>query len=202
VNEAARRVRRAALGLLASFGALVPLPLLVSCGVEDPVGGNTAGSSATAGSASAGSATGGTAAGGAGPGGSAAGGASGSGVGGGAAGTASSAGGATASFGTLKNIIQMSCFGGLCHDLPEHPLKLKLDDQLYTTLTTHMTKNCGPLLKPGSPQDSALVKLLKGPCGETARMPLDKCSQDGDEACVSPANIALIEQWIANGAPP
>lgn len=191
------KFRCAPLSVPAVLAILAALPLLVGCGGGDPVAVNTAGASGTGGSATAGSATGGS-----GSGGSTAGGASGSGVGGGAAGTATSAGGATASFGTLKNIIQMSCFGGLCHDLPEHPLKLKLDDKLYTTLTTHMTKNCGPLVKPGSPQDSALVKLLKGPCGETARMPLDKCSQDGDEACVTPANIALIEQWIAAGAPP
>lgn len=176
---------------LAAVPPTFALALLMGCGVEDPVVANMGGSATTAGTA----ASGGSALGG-----SAAGGSAGSGVGGSAAGTASS-GGATASFSTLKGVIQMSCFGGICHDLPEHPLQLKLDEKLYTTLTTHMTKHCGPLVKPGSPQDSALVKLLKGPCGETARMPLDKCSQDGDEACVTPANIALIEQWIASGAP-
>lgn len=176
---------------LLAVPAFAALALLANCGTEDPVVANAGGSPTTAGA----TATGGSVSGG-----SAAGGSAGSGVGGSAGGTASS-GGATASFGTLKGVLQMSCFGGICHDLPEHPLQLKLDEKLYTTLTTHMTKHCGPLVKPGSPQDSALVKLLKGPCGETARMPLDKCSQDGDEACVSAANIALIEQWIASGAP-
>src|SRR5688572_19231551 len=41
------------------------------------------------------------------------------------------------SFNMLKSVIQTSCFGGLCHDLPENPLKLTINDQLYTTLTTH-----------------------------------------------------------------
>src|SRR6188768_878360 len=183
----------------------MPMPaallLLVNCGVEDPIVANTGGSTTTGGTTTTGGsvATGGSAAGGPSAGGSAGALGVGGSVGGGgaSAGGAGGAGGATASFGTLKNIIQMSCFGGLCHDLPEHPLQLKLDDKLYTTLTTYVTENCGPLLKPGSPQDSAIVKLLKGPCGETPRMPLDKCSQDGDEACVTSANIALLEQWIA-----
>jgi hypothetical protein len=104
-------------------------------------------------------------------------------------------------FAMLKDVIKMSCFGGVCHDLPEHPFKLILDDKLYATLTTHMTKTCGPVVKPGSPQDSALVKLLKGPCGETERMPLNKCVEDTDEGCVRPEYIAAIEQWIAKGAP-
>jgi hypothetical protein len=180
--------------------AFAALLLLVGCGAEGPLVANTGGSAA-GGSAAGGSAAGGSATGGLPMGGSAAGGSAGSGLGGSGGGGGTTAVAATASFGTLKNIIQMSCFGGLCHDLPEHPLQLKLDDKLYKTLTTHVTQDCGPLMKPGSPQDSALVKLLKGPCGETARMPLDKCSQDGDEACVTPANIALIEQWIASGAP-
>jgi hypothetical protein len=123
------------------------------------------------------------------------------GAGGGAAGNAAGAE-VSATFATLKSLIPISCFGGVCHDLPEHPLKLKVDDQLYATLTTHMTETCGPLIKAGSPQDSALVKLLKGPCNGTDRMPLGKCFADGDEGCVPPASIAAIEQWIAKGAPP
>jgi hypothetical protein len=163
-----------------TLAALTLALLLLGCSAEDPVVAGSAGTSATAGSATAGFATGGSATAGSATGGSAAAGAAtggsatagsatggsatagsatgGSATGGaGAGGPATGAGGATASFATLKNIIQMSCFGGLCHDLPEHPLKLKLDDQLYTTLTTHQTKTCGPLLKPGSPQESALV---------------------------------------------
>jgi hypothetical protein len=164
-------------------------------------GGTTSGGAGgSAGSAVAGGGAGGTAAGG-----TVAGGAAGS-LNGGSAGqtaTGGTAGGDTvaASFEGLKSVLKASCFGGVCHDLPEHPLQLKIDDKLYGTLTSHMTKGCGVVVKPGSPQDSALVKLLKGPCGGTDRMPLNKCTDDGDEGCVTPANIAAIEQWIAAGAP-
>jgi hypothetical protein len=155
-------------------------------------GGSTAGSAGSGGSAgsSAGAPSGGGGAGGAGGGG----GGGGAGGGGGMA--------VEASFNTLKSIIQMSCFGGLCHDLPEHPLQLKVDDKLYTTLTTHMTDGCGILVKPGSPQESALIKLLKGPCGDIERMPSGKCFVDGDEGCVSPEKIAALEEWITQGAMP
>lgn len=122
---------------------------------------------------------------------------------GGSSGSAGSAvgGEVPATFATIKSLIPTSCFGGVCHDLPEHPLNLKVDDKLYATLTTHVTETCGPLVKAGSPQDSALVKLLKGPCNGTDRMPMGKCFADGDEGCVPPAYVAAIEQWIAKGAP-
>jgi hypothetical protein len=175
------------LALLLTLGAC-------SSEVETPAaGGGTAGTSMAVAGASAGvpTATAGTTSGGTGG--------SGSGGGGGAAG--SGGGAPQPTFEGVKAMIQGSCFGGLCHDLAEHPLKLKLDDALYTTLTTYSTKHCGPLVKVGSPQESALVKLLKGPCGETERMPYGKCNQDGDEGCVSPATIAALEQWITSGAP-
>lgn len=150
------------------------------------------GGTATAGSAGAPAATAGTASGGA----------AGSSSSGGAGGAAGSGGSAPQpTFEGVKTMIQASCFGGLCHDLAEHKLKLKIDDALYTTLTTYSTKNCGPLVKVGNPQESALIRLLKGPCGETERMPYGKCFQDGDEGCVSPETIAALEQWVMAGAP-
>ena len=173
---------------------------LAGCAGDDGVTPATGGTSALG---AAGSAGGGGSAGSAGatPAGSAGLG-GGSGGSGGSAGSGGSGGGAIEpTFAMVKDVIKTSCFGGVCHDLPEHTFKLILDDKLYTTLTTHMTKTCGPVVKPGSPQDSALVKLLKGPCGETERMPLNKCSEDADEACVRPEYIAAIEQWIAKGAP-
>jgi hypothetical protein len=65
-----------------------------------------------------------------------------------------------------------------------------------------ISKNCGnfPVVNPGKPQESAIVKILKGPCGTTPRMPID-CVDDGDSKCVPPEYIAAITQWIANGAP-
>lgn len=75
------------------------------------------------------------------------------------------------------------------------------DDELHTLLRSHVTQNCGQLVNLANPPESALVKLLKGPCGNSDRMPAGKCFEDGEEGCVTPANIAAIEQWIANGAP-
>lgn len=74
------------------------------------------------------------------------------------------------------------------------------DDQLYTMVTTYMTEDCGPAINKANPPESALVKLLKGACGDTIRMPYGKCNEDGDEGCVPPATINAIEQWIAAGA--
>jgi hypothetical protein len=128
--------------------------------------------------------------------------------GGGVAGSAGSAGSSgaggaviEASFATLKAMVPMSCYGGVCHDVPEHPLYLADAGKLYATLTSHVVEGCGPVLKPGSPQESALIKLLKGPCGGVDRMPLGTCNADGDEACIEPEVIAALEKWITNGAP-
>lgn len=208
----------------------VPLSLLTllaplsGCSGDEPSGGS-GGSGGSAGSSLGGAGMGGVAGGTAGAGGLAGGalggggagvvgggGAGGGGSGGGSGGNAgmggSSGGGGAgggaaieASFATVKGIVERSCFGAPCHNEPGNPLQMKLDDTLYTTLTTHMTKNCGPVIKSGSPQESALVKLLKGPCGKTDRMPLNKCFDDGDEGCIAPDYIAAIEQWIAKGAP-
>jgi hypothetical protein len=188
--------------ILSGTGSSVALLVaLEACSseVETPTAsGGMAGTSSIVAGASAGvpAATAGTASGGAA-------GSSSSGAGGVSAGGGAGSGGSAPqpTFEGVKTMIQASCFGGLCHDLAEHPLKLKIDDALYTTLTTYSTEHCGPLVKVGSPQESALVKLLKGPCGETERMPYGKCNQDGDEGCVSPQTIAALEQWIMSGAP-
>jgi hypothetical protein len=100
-----------------------------------------------------------------------------------------------------------SCYGGLCHDFSENPyFQLKkdgvelTDDELHTMLLSYRTKNCGVAINTANPAESGLVKLLKAPCGGTERMPLGKCSEDGDEGCVPPAYIEAIQQWIAAGA--
>jgi hypothetical protein len=109
-----------------------------------------------------------------------------------------------ATFASVKFIVmQSACFGAGCHNDDQNPLNLRLDEQLYTRLTTRISANCGniPIVNPGKPQDSALVKILKGPCGPMARMPLG-CVDDLDTACVPADYVAAITQWIANGAPP
>jgi hypothetical protein len=121
-----------------------------------------------------------------------------------AAATADSGGSTVAAtFDTVKFILnQATCFGAGCHNDDQNPLNLRLDDQLRTRLTTHISKNCGniPVVNPGKPQESALIKILKGPCGPTARMPFG-CVSDEDATCIPADYVAAITQWIALGAP-
>jgi hypothetical protein len=118
--------------------------------------------------------------------------------------TGASGGGAIpATFETFEQVItQAPCFGAGCHNDAQNPLNLRVDDQLYMRLTSRISKNCGniPIVNPGKPQDSALVKILSGPCGPTPRMPLG-CSDDQDGTCIPADYIAAITQWIASGAP-
>ena len=130
----------------------------------------------------------------------------------GAAGSGTAGGAAIeASFAMVKDLITTSCFGGNgCHGQEGNPMELKLDDSLYTTLTTHTTKTCGKVVNLTSPAESALVKLMQGSCGTppnvTERMPFGGSCVDGDTdpdstVCVPPAKIAAVQAWIAKGAP-
>jgi hypothetical protein len=135
--------------------------------------------------------------------------------GGGAGGSAGSNGGATTggsgggeiippTFDTLKLVLKsnLGCLGADCHGGGNQQAPtLTISDKLYTTLTTTMSPDCGniPLVKPGKPDESALVKIIKGPCGSIDRMPLGCTEQDDN--CVPAEYIAAITQWVANGAP-
>jgi len=74
------------------------------------------------------------------------------------------------------------------------------NNQLYTHLTTYTSKACGSiaLVKAGDPEGSALIKILKGPCGSTPRMPYQCVASAG--SCIPDEYIAAVAQWIANGA--
>jgi hypothetical protein len=94
------------------------------------------------------------------------------------------------------------CSGSNCHFGGRNHLQVdKPADQLYTYMINFKTLECGKLIDTMNPSQSALVKYLRGPCGSLGRMPLDKCTDDGDELCVPEHYIRAIEQWIANGAP-
>lgn len=67
-----------------------------------------------------------------------------------------------------------------------------------------------PIVDPGQPSNSALVKLLREGCGEVSancalgtecipRMPIN-CTEGVD--CISEDYIKAIEQWIRDGAEP
>ena len=114
------------------------------------------------------------------------------------------AGGVPASFDTLKFVIEQApCFGAGCHNDEQNRLDLRVDDGLYGRLSSGTSPACGgiPILTPGSPQDSALLKILQGPCGATPRMPLG-CIDDEDASCVPPEYLTALQEWIAAGAPP
>jgi hypothetical protein len=101
----------------------------------------------------------------------------------------------------------MTCAAAPCHGLhgmapPTHPLELPTNDDalLYTNLTTYVSKACNntKLVTPGDPSQSALLKILRGPCGMTPRMPYG-CTEDAGD-CIPDDYIAAVEQWIKNGA--
>lgn len=130
-----------------------------------------------------------------------------------AAGTSAMNGAVPATFETVKLVFGggggvMPCSAAPCHGVngvapPDRPLELPPmnDAQLYTNLTTYMSRACGEikLVTPGNADQSALVRILQGPCGKTPRMPYGCSAEAGD--CIPDEYIAAVAQWIANGAP-
>ncbi|WP_437587566.1 hypothetical protein [Sorangium sp. So ce1000] len=100
-------------------------------------------------------------------------------------------------------VVDAHCSDASCHNGEAKPT-LQDDETLYTTLTTHISAGCGnlPVVTPGDPERSALVKLIKGPCGTVERMPRGCNPASGPEyTCLPPEYIDAIEQWVALGAP-
>jgi hypothetical protein len=194
--------------------------VLAGCaGSEDPAPANTGGSPAGAASPASGGSSGlGSA------GMSAAGANAGRSGGPSTAGSSGSAGGTTAgasgnssdtvpaTFDTLKLVLGggggiMPCAAAPCHGVhgmapPSRPLELPPNDdaQLYMNLTTYVSAACGniKLVTPGNPDQSALLRILKGPCGMTPRMPYGCSAEAGN--CIPDDYIAAVAQWIASGA--
>lgn len=90
------------------------------------------------------------------------------------------------------------------------PLRLVQDEGLYAELTSHVSAKCGNLkaVEPGSPESSAILKVLKEGCADVTppdepipRMPFGCVQNEFENTCVDDAHIATIEQWIADGAP-
>ena len=99
-----------------------------------------------------------------------------------------------------------SCAAAPCHGAggnapPGAPVTLADNDQLYANLTTYVSMACGnrKLVTPGKPAESALLQILRGPCGLTPQMPYQCKPADG--TCIPDEYVAAISQWILNGAP-
>lgn len=167
----------------------------------------TAGTTGTAGTATT-AGSGGVGGGSAGAGGSSAG------AGGGSSGSGGG-GGSGAAFGPVKALLAMSCKGAKCHDAASSQMDFTTSDGLYTRLTSPIPNDIPhcpgdtPVLK-NMPDQSLLVRVLKGAamCSkagggmeEIARMP-DHCGEGGNNPpCLTDAQIKVVSDWIAAGAP-
>jgi hypothetical protein len=107
-------------------------------------------------------------------------------------------------FETLELIIMaLGCDGSDCHGGNEfNPLSLVRDDSLYMNVTTFVSAKCEnlPLVDPGNPDGSALIRVMTGPCGDLRQMP-DGCIPGEGGGCVPDDYIAAVAQWITDGAP-
>jgi len=101
--------------------------------------------------------------------------------------------------GAVSACASAPCHGANGNEPPGRPLSLQQDSTLYMNMMNYTSHACGdiPLVNPGKPDQSGLIKILTGPCGDTLRMPYG-CTA---EQCLSDAEIAAISQWIANCAP-
>ena len=101
--------------------------------------------------------------------------------------------------GAVSSCVSAPCHGDFGQAPPNKPLSLQDGPNLYKTMTTYVSHACGdiPLIVPGKPAESALIKILTTGCGATPRMPY----QCVDDQCISPDMMDAITQWIANCAP-
>src|SRR5712672_788289 len=87
----------------------------------------------------------------------------------------------------VKPIFTEHCYR--CHGASQHKSELRMDTVTFAL----KGGDNGSALKPGNNADSLMVKLLKGTHPDLARMPYKKPP-------LSAAQIALVEQWIEQGA--
>jgi len=110
-------------------------------------------------------------------------------------------------FETVLQIIEFyGCNASDCHGHPANDLSLAgSPTEMYDHLINTVSEECGGLkvVAPNDPNASALVRLVKGPCGTREQMP-EECICDPDpyiNNCVKPQYVEAIEKWIAAGAP-
>ena len=74
---------------------------------------------------------------------------------------------AMSDYGAVSACASAPCHGAGGMAPPVNPLTLQQDANLYTNMMTYVSHACGdiPLVNPGKPDESALIKILTGPCG-------------------------------------
>jgi hypothetical protein len=106
-------------------------------------------------------------------------------------------------WGDVYFIVNMSCGRVICHvPAPNGASTLDLsdinNDQHMLLMTTHVPQCDGdPLVTPGDPSKSALIKLVKKECGAFV-MPQD--CLPADATCLPQADIDTLSKWITQGA--
>lgn len=203
------------------FGLLALAVGFVACGEPAPAqDGSGGGSFGSGGLAAGGTGSGGLGAGGSGSGGLASGGAGSGGLGSGGAGTGGAAPGLKCNDpvnlprtyeAVLQCVFKPGCQSSICHG-GEVPLLL-IDtwenfprredhspyDTLAETLLNYTVDHCSgsPLVDPGHPENSAIVKALGRQCDDPEWGMPDGCSTT---PCVPQEYIDFIAEWIAAGA--
>jgi len=111
-------------------------------------------------------------------------------------------------FATLRFVLTGTmppCNAADCHG-PGGPNRLqypvKEPARLYEVLTHHVSVECGniPVVTPGDPRKSALMKVLRGPCSDKVPQMPNGCRPEQGN-CVPENYVAAIERWITLGAP-
>lgn len=106
-------------------------------------------------------------------------------------------------FDTVRLMFEAAgCSGSSCHYGGRNHFQMgKAPDELYKYMLSFRTLSCGKLIDTANPAESAIVKYLRGPCGDIERMPSFKCFDGTEEWCIPEYYIQFIQDWIAQGAP-
>ncbi len=112
------------------------------------------------------------------------------------------------SFLQVAELLHENC-GSKCHNgsiEAAHLINLSSDDlgalydQLTMPLDTDLCYN-QQIVVPGSPETSVIVEVLRGPIEEPCVLIQMPAGCGGDTPCLEEADIAILENWISEGAP-
>lgn len=100
----------------------------------------------------------------------------------------------------VQGILLSSCVLVSCHSpLYNLPNLSNYDSEamLHERLLSYQVKNCNDanFVKPGEPENSAVLKVVNHGCGDFIMPPL--C----EDPCLDPVSFASLEAWIKAGAP-